>query len=206
MDDLALQVRLVHDVRVDDPDATDTGGSEIERRGRAEAARADEQDLRVEQLQLPLLADLRDQQVTAVARALRSVQAGLELHGEAVALPVGESAGERDDVLVAEVGERLRREGRAVARRAVDDQRAARVGCQPLDPGLQMAARDVDGPGDVALVPLVLLPDVDDDGLAGVDPVPGLGRVELRDLGPRLLQELSIRRHRYRKYSFAHVS
>ena len=64
----------------------------------------------------------------------------------------------------------------------------------------------MDGPRDVTLVPLVLLPDVDDDGLVGVDPVPGLGRVDLRDLGPGLLQELSIGRHRYRKYSFAHVS
>ena len=33
MDDLALQVRLVDDVRVDDPDPADAGGGEVERRG-----------------------------------------------------------------------------------------------------------------------------------------------------------------------------
>ena len=67
MHDLALEVRLVDDVVVDDPERADAGGGEVERRGRAEAAGADQQDARVEQPQLALLADLRDQQVAAVA-------------------------------------------------------------------------------------------------------------------------------------------
>jgi len=50
-----------------------------------------------------------------------------------------------------------------------------------------MTARDVDGSRDVALVPLVLLADVDDDRLAGLDPVASFGGVDLRDLGPDLL-------------------
>src|SRR6266545_4397821 len=66
-----------------------------------------------------------------------------------------------------------------------------------------MTARDVDGSRDVALVPLVLLADVDDDRLARLDPATAFAGVDLRDLGPHLLQELSIVRHRYRKYSFA---
>ncbi len=66
--DLALEVRLVDDVGVDDPERADAGGGEVERGGRAEAAGADQQDARVEQLQLALLADLGDQQVAAVAR------------------------------------------------------------------------------------------------------------------------------------------
>ena len=66
-----------------------------------------------------------------------------------------------------------------------------------------MAPRNMDGAGDVALVPLVLLADVDDDRLAGLDPVTGLRGVDLRDLGSHLLQQLSVVGHRYRKYSFA---
>ena len=68
--DLALEVRLVDDVGVDDPERADPGGGEVERGGRAEAAGADQQDPRVEQLELALLADLGDQQVARVAGAL----------------------------------------------------------------------------------------------------------------------------------------
>ncbi len=50
VDDLALEVRRVDDVVVDDAEAADARGGEVERRGRAEAAGADQQHLRVEQL------------------------------------------------------------------------------------------------------------------------------------------------------------
>ena len=70
VDHLALQVRGVDDVRVDDPELADTRGCEVERRGRAEPAGADQQDARVEQLELARLADLRDEQVPAVALVL----------------------------------------------------------------------------------------------------------------------------------------
>ena len=206
MHDLPLQVRLVDDVRVDDADSPDARRGEVERRRRAEPAGADQQDLRVEQLQLPLLAHLRDQKVAAVARAALGVEPRAQLHGKAVPLPVGEPAGERHDVVVAELRKRLGREGRAVAGRAVDDDGAGGVRGQSLDPGLEMTARYVDGSRDVTLVPLVLLADVDDDRLAGLDPVAGFRGVDLRDLGPHLLQELSIVRHRYRKYSFAQLA
>ena len=113
MDDLALEVGLVDDVRVDDAERADSGGGEVERRGRAEPARADEQDACVEEALLALLADLRDQQVPAVARALLGREDARDRHLEAVALPVGEPAGEVDDVQVAELLQRLRGEGRA---------------------------------------------------------------------------------------------
>ena len=71
VDDLALQVRLVDDVGVDDPDRADARRGEVERGGRAEAAGADQQHARLEQLELAGLADLGDQDVAAVARALR---------------------------------------------------------------------------------------------------------------------------------------
>ena len=44
VDDLALQVRLVDGVVVDDPERADAGGREVERGGRAEAAGADQED------------------------------------------------------------------------------------------------------------------------------------------------------------------
>ena len=49
MDDLALEVRLVDDVEVDDPDRADPRRGEVEGRRRAEAAGADEEHLRAEQ-------------------------------------------------------------------------------------------------------------------------------------------------------------
>src|SRR5581483_5947703 len=109
--DLTLQVRLVDDVGVDDPERADASGCEIERRGRAEPAGADQQDARVEQLELTLLAALRDQQMARIARALLGRKRARHDDLESVSLPVREAAGERMDVGVAELLERLRGEG-----------------------------------------------------------------------------------------------
>ncbi len=68
--DLALQVRLVHDVVVDEADGADAGCREVERHRRAQAAGPDEQDLRVEQPALSLGADLRDERLPRVAPRL----------------------------------------------------------------------------------------------------------------------------------------
>ena len=68
--DLALQVRRVDDVHVDDAERADARGREVERGGGAEAARAEEQHLGVEQLLLARLADLGQEDVAAVAVAL----------------------------------------------------------------------------------------------------------------------------------------
>ena len=115
---------------------------QVERRRRAEAARADQEHARVEQLQLPLLADLGDQQMAAVALALRRVERLRVLDLAAVALPVGEAARERADALVAELGrassprtpsERRRRSRGASGRVA--------VGRHLLDARLEVAAR-----------------------------------------------------------------
>ena len=73
VDHLALEVREVDDVVVDDAERADAGGREVERGRRAEAAGAEQQDLRVEQLLLALGADLGEQQVAASsARAARA--------------------------------------------------------------------------------------------------------------------------------------
>ena len=70
VEDLALQVRRVDLVHVDDADRADTGGGEVQRGRRAETAGAEQQDLRVEQLDLALDADLGQEQVAHVAGAL----------------------------------------------------------------------------------------------------------------------------------------
>jgi hypothetical protein len=201
VDDLALQVRLVDDVGVDDAEPADAGGREVERRGRAEAAGADQQDLGVEQLQLSLLADLGNEEVAAVAGPPGRVEPRLQLDREAVPLPVGKAAGEGDDVLVAHLFERLRGERGAVAGGAVEQHPARGVGRGALDPRLQVAARDVDGARDVALVPLVLLAHVDDHRLGSLDQLAGALGVDLRNLGAHLLQQFPVRRHRFPKYS-----
>ena len=147
-DDLALQVRRVDDVHVDDAERADAGRREVERGGRAEAAGADQQHARVEQLQLALLADLGDQEVAAVALALLGVERARELGREAVALPVGEAAGERDDVLVAELARASsRRTPSGRRRRSRRRSAASRSGASLLDARLEVAARDVDAPG-----------------------------------------------------------
>ena len=70
VDHLALQVREVDVVVVDDPERADAGRGQVERGRRAEPAGAEQQHLRVEQLLLALDADLGDQQVARVALAL----------------------------------------------------------------------------------------------------------------------------------------
>ena len=116
--DLPLQVRLVDDVGVDDPEVADAGRGEVQRGRRAEAAGAEQQDLRVEQLELALLADLGDQRGGASsARAARARACAAADDVVAVALPVGEAAGERDDVLVAELARASSRRRRSARRR-----------------------------------------------------------------------------------------
>ena len=200
--DLALQVRRVDAVVVDDAEPADAGGCEIEGGGGAEAAGADEQHARVEQLELTFVADLGNQQVPAVARPLLGVEHARQLRREAVALPVGVAAGERDDVLVAELLERLRGERGAVAGLAVEDDRLRAVGGGALDARLEVPARHVDRAGEVAFAPLVRLADVDEERrLGGVEELAGAHGVHLLDLGLDLLQQLAVGRHDFQKYS-----
>src|SRR5581483_11274311 len=131
-------------------------------------------------------ADLRNQDVARVACAPLGGEAARQRDLAAVALPVDEAAGERDRPLVAELRERLRGERRALAGRAVEDDRGGAIGHAALDPGLQAPARDVDRARDVALVPLVVA--------AGVD---------LLDLRLRLLEKFPVARHSFKNDSSA---
>ena len=70
VDHLALEVGRVDVVVVDDGDRPDPGGCEVEQRGGAEPARADDGDAGVEQTALPLRAHRGQEQVTRVPRHL----------------------------------------------------------------------------------------------------------------------------------------
>src|SRR5207248_1559654 len=115
--------------------------------------RADQQDLRVQQLELALLADLGDQQVPGIARPLLRRKRARQNDLEPVSLPVGEPTGERMNVFVPELPERLRSKRRAVADGAVEDDRLRLVGGNSFDAALEIAPRDVDGAGEVTLLP-----------------------------------------------------
>ena len=90
------------------------------------------------------------------------------------------------DVLVAEVLQRLRREGRAGAAGAVEDELAGAVGDEALDPRLELAAGDVHRAGDDALLPFVALAHVDEERLALA--LARLGCADLVDLALHVRQ------------------
>ena len=70
VDDLALQVREIDAVEIDDAQGADTGGGEVHQHRRAEAPRADHQHLGVDQPRLPDAADLGQDDVARVALQL----------------------------------------------------------------------------------------------------------------------------------------
>src|SRR5439155_16057868 len=112
----------------------------------------------------------------------------------AVSLPVGEAAHEGVRGVVAQLRQRLRREGRAVARGAVEDDRGRLVGDDALDPRLEIAPGHVNGARNMALLPLVRLADVDPGSARQVLRPAG---VDLRDLGFRACQQLTVRAHNF---------
>ena len=161
--DLALQVGEVDDVVVDDPQRSHAGRGEVEGRGRAESAGAEQQHLGVEQLHLPLEPDLGDEHVARVALALLGGERARDLDLVAAVLPERDPAPHRGDVLVAEqLLQRVGGERRAVARGAVEDHALGAIAHGALDARLQVPARDVDGARQVRFLELVLLAHVDD--------------------------------------------
>ncbi len=124
----------------------------------------------------------------AVPAALLLAEPLRELRGKAVSLPVRVAAGQRDDVVVAELLERLRRERGAAAGRAIEHDPGAPIGDGVLDPRLEVAARDVNRSGNVSFVPLVALAHVDEDGVFALDQRGSRRGVDLLDLGLDLVQ------------------
>src|SRR6266545_2026742 len=64
--DLSLEVGLVHPVEIQDPERAHPRSRQVHRNRRAETARPDHQDLRIEQLELALSADPWKDDVTGV--------------------------------------------------------------------------------------------------------------------------------------------
>jgi hypothetical protein len=83
VDHLALEVGHLDDVVVDDPDCPDTGRAQVEECRGAEAAGADDEHPRGAQASLPVGADVGEEQVTGVPRALlgRELRAGRHQRG-----------------------------------------------------------------------------------------------------------------------------
>ncbi|CAB4758652.1 unannotated protein [freshwater metagenome] len=70
VNDLALEIRLVNRVELDNAERADSGCREIHERGAAEAARPDAQHLRVLQPLLPRHANVGNDEVPAVTANL----------------------------------------------------------------------------------------------------------------------------------------
>ncbi len=66
VDNLALEIAVVNDIEVDDPDAPDAGRGQIQRHRRAETASTDAQHTGRLELQLPVHADLGHDEVATV--------------------------------------------------------------------------------------------------------------------------------------------
>ncbi len=143
---------------------------------RAQAARPEAEHLRPQQLDLPLLADLGQHRVARVTHRLLLRHDVGPLEGEPGPLPGREAARQRGDVLVAQLAEGPRRQGRPGAARAIQDDLRRLLGDLLLDAQLQEAAGNPAGAGDEPLHPLVLLAHVDEDGMrlavAGALPFP----------------------------------
>src|SRR5262249_58340444 len=102
--------------------------------------------------------------------------------------------------LVAELGKGLWGEGRAVSHGAVEQHRGRSVGRRLLDPRLEVAARNVHRARNASLLPLVALAHVD-EYRSLVEQRLRAGRVGFFDLGLDGLEQISVRRHRFRLYS-----
>ncbi len=80
VDHLALEVRRLDDVVVDDAERPHPGRGEVEQRGRPEAAGADDEDPGRAQPSLADAAEVGQEEVARVARALGRVELGTGRH------------------------------------------------------------------------------------------------------------------------------
>src|SRR5207248_5649953 len=193
--DLPLQVAEIDHIRVDDAERADTGGREVVRGRGSEAARSDEQHLAVQKLLLAGVRDFGNQQVTRVAlRLVRSEARGCLPRLPGI-LPAVEATGHRDDVLVAELLERVRGHRRTHTPGAVEDGRLLLFRKAVLRPLLEVALWYVDRAHDVSRVPFVLLADVAELHVTRTDQVLDLLRRRFVDSLFDVGEEVAICRH-----------
>ena len=177
------------------PSVPDAGRGQVQRSGRAQAAGTEQEHLGVEQLQLTRLADLGQEQVTLVAVALGRGQGPRRGPGPAVVLPLVEAADQRLHVGVAELAQGLGGERRTHATGAVHDDRPALVGQLALHLELQVAAGQVDGVGDGALLVLVGLAHIEEGRATLAQDLLRVRLFHLTDGFLRLVQKISWCRH-----------
>ena len=161
MDHLALQVGGVDHVVIDDSDRANACGREIEGGRRSETAGAEQQHLRLEQLDLAFDPDLGQQDVPRVAVTLFGGQGNVRLDRQALGLPFEDAAAHVGEVRVAEPGQSFCRNQGAGAGAALQDDPLVLVGHGRFDPVGDHSGRDQLAALDVRLLVLV--------GLAGVD-------------------------------------
>ena len=183
VDHLALEVRFIHDIVVDDADRADAGGREVERRRRAEPAGPQEEHLGVEEGDLALDPDLGQERVARVAVALLGSEALRVDERVAGCLPRDDAALDDHGVLVAELAEEIGDPRGAVVGAALKDQALGGVRRDLVDPLGDLGLRDVDRALEMGLVPLVRLAHVDDAHAFGDL---ALGRVNRDHLDPGL--------------------
>ena len=188
---LALEVGGIDLVEVDDAELPDAGRGQVDGGRAAQPAGADHEHLAVEQLDLPLFAELAKNGVAAVANELVFGEHGRHFEGMAGVLPAAEAADQRVDVAVAHLLQVAGRERRADAAGAVDHDRLVAVGLMLFDLQLKIAARHERGVGDVSLHPFIALADVDERQLlVGVEPPLDLVDGDFLDFAFGQLQQL----------------
>ena len=195
VENLALEVRELDMVRINDSKGPDPGGGEIECRGGAEPSGPDAEDLRQEKSLLPPLPHLGEHEVAAVSLDLLGCQGGLLDEGIVQHLPTLKPTDQGGDVFVTELLERLGREERAEAREAIEDERGLRIrnGLGNLE--FQESPTDGDRRRDQPLpAPLVGVPDVNQqEFFAGLELFLEVLAGDLRNDLASLCQQLAVR-------------
>ena len=190
VEDLALEIRLVDHVHVDDADPSHPGGRQVQGGRRTQTAGSQQQDAGVQQLQLALLAHLGQEHVALVAVALVGTQGARGAPVAALILPTVEAAVHGDHVGVAQLLEGVGGERRADPAGTHDDEWLVPVVDPTLDAGLEVAPRDVDRVGNRPLLELVGLADVEEE-VAGSQQRLGARRLDLGDPGLGVPQQVS---------------
>jgi hypothetical protein len=193
---LTLKVRHVHHVAVHEAHGAHARRGQIERGGGAQAARPDEQHLGAQELALSLLADVREEEVAAVALDLVAGERRVLHHGQPRLGPALEAALEIDHVGVAEIVQRLGRKHGAQTGLAIEHDGRGWLRRHRADPELEEAAADIGRGVDRSVPILVGVADVHDHHrLARVEALLELGGWLLGDDLPRFAQHVFQRLH-----------
>ena len=150
-ENLPLKIRRRDDIDIRQPDRPHPRRREVQRDRAAEPARADAQDLGVEELRLPRLTHLGQEKVAAVADLLLGRELSLLGDRETLVLPAREAPPHRDDVRVAELLQDAPREQGPRSAAAVGHDRRVLCRHRLFDPHLEEAARQGNGAGHEAL-------------------------------------------------------